>query len=63
MNKFKITVETKSRSKLVVDVETHSTKEELSSTLSDIYAGTTIQIKNAFFNASNVNYIQVEEVR
>lgn len=63
MNKFKITVETKSRSKVVVDVETHSTKEELSSTLSDIYTGTTIQIKNAFFNASNVNYIQVEEVK
>lgn len=62
MNKFKITVETKSRSKVAVDVETHSTKEELSSTLSDIYAGSTIQIKNIFFNVSNINYIQVEEV-
>lgn len=63
MNKFKITVETKSRSKVVIDIKTSSTEEDLRKELYDIYNGSTITIKNTFFNASNVNYIQVEEVK
>lgn len=62
MTKFKITVETKSRSKVVIDFETSKSKEELLVIFSDIYAGTTIWIKDTFFNSSNVNYIQVEDV-
>ncbi|MGL4585308.1 MAG: hypothetical protein ACRCVU_20315 [Flavobacterium sp.] len=62
MNKFKITVETKSRSKVVIDVSTSSTEEQLREELCDIYNGSTITIKNTFFNTTNVNYIQVEKV-
>lgn len=62
MNKFKITVETKSCSKVVIDVSTFATEEELREELYDIYNGSTITIKNTFFNTTNVNYIQVEKV-
>ena len=63
MKKFKITVETKSRSKVVIDFENTKSKEELYAIFSDIYAGTTIWIKDTFFNSSNVNYIEIKEVK
>ena len=63
MKKFKITVETKSRSKVVIDFENTKSKEELYAIFSDIYVGTTIWIKDTFFNSSNVNYIEIKEVK
>ena len=63
MKKFKITVETKSRSKVVIDFENTKSKEELYAIFSDIYAETTIWIKDTFFNCSNVNYIEIKEVK
>ena len=63
MKKFKITVETKSRSKVVIDFENTKSKEELYAIFSDIYVVTTIWIKDTFFNSSNVNYIEIKEVK
>jgi hypothetical protein len=63
MNKFKFTVETKSRSKVVVEVELDNTLQELRSLVAheNVHEGTLI-IGNHFFNASNVNYVKVEQI-
>lgn len=60
MTKFKITVETKSRSKVVIEIDT--THQEIHDILIKTYDSTTLRIKDTFFNTSNVNYIQVEEI-
>ncbi len=62
MNKFKITVETKSRSKVVSVLESALSKAEFQNDLFNIFSNTTIKVGDTVFNASNVNYIQVEEV-
>lgn len=62
MNKFKITVETKSRSKVVSILESALSKAEFQNDLFNIFSNTTIKVGDIVFNASNVNYIQVEEV-
>ncbi len=62
MNKFKITVETKSRSKVVSVLESALSKAEFQNGLFNIFSNTTIKVGDTVFNASNVNYIQVEEV-
>ena len=62
MNKFKITVETKSRSKVVSVLESALSKAEIKNDLFNIFSNTTIKVGDTVFNASNVNYIQVEEV-
>lgn len=62
MNKFKITVETKSRSKVVSILESALSKAEFQNDLFNIFSNTTIKVGDTVFNASNVNYIQVEEV-
>lgn len=63
MNKFKFTVETKSRSKVFVDLEIDKTLQEMRSNLAsaNIHEGTLI-LGNHFFNASNVNYVKIEQV-
>lgn len=63
MNKFKITVETKSRSKVVSVLESALSKSEFQNDLFNIFSNTTIKVGDTVFNASNVNYIQVEEVK
>ena len=62
MNKFKITVETKSRSKVVSILESALSKAEFQNDLFNIFSNTTIKVGDTVFNASNVNYIQAEEV-
>ena len=62
MNKFNITVETKSRSKVVSVLESALSKAEFQNDLFNIFSNTTIKVGDTVFNASNVNYIQVEEV-
>ena len=62
MNKIKITVETKSRSKVVSILESALSKAEFQNDLFNIFSNTTIKLGDTVFNASNVNYIQVEEV-
>lgn len=62
MNKIKITVETKSRSKVVSVLESALSKAEFQNDLFNIFSNTTIKVGDTVFNASNVNYIQVEEV-
>lgn len=62
MNKIKITVETKSRSKVVSILESALSKAEFQNDLFNIFSNTTIKVGDTVFNASNVNYIQVEEV-
>ena len=62
MNKIKITVETKSRSKVVSILESALSKAEFQNDLFNIFSNTTIKVGDTVFNASNVNYIQVEEI-
>lgn len=62
MSKFKITVETKSRSKVVIEAEFNYTKEELRSALHEAISTNTVTIKDYFFKSDNINYIRVEEV-
>lgn len=63
MNKFKITVETKSRSKVVIEAEFGvNNKQELKDAIQEAYNSNTITIKDYFFKCDNVNYIKVEEI-
>ena len=64
MNKFKITVETKSRSKVVIEDEFNvGSEQELKEALQEAYNSITIMFKDYFFKCDNVNYIQVQEVK
>lgn len=62
MSKFKITVETKSRSKVVIEDEFDYSKEKLRNALHEAINSNTVTIKDYFFKSDNVNYIRVEEV-
>ena len=62
MSKFKITVETKSRSKVIVEIDTGLSLQAIKEQMAEVYANHTIQVAEHFFNASNVNYIAVEQV-
>ena len=48
MNKYTIFVETKSRSKVVIEID--ATHQEIRDTLTNTYASTTLRIKDTFFN-------------
>ena len=61
--KFKITVETKSRSRVVIEDEFDvESKRELMDAIHKAYGTNTVGIKDYLFKCDNVNYIRVEEV-
>lgn len=64
MNKFKITVETKSRSKVIIEDEFNvDDGQELKEALQEAFNSNTIMIKDYFIKCDNVNYIRVEEIK
>lgn len=62
MSKFKITVETKSRSKIVLNIEAEQTKDYICDTIVEGYREDVLQIGGTVFNMQNVNYVSVDEV-
>lgn len=62
MNKFKITVETKSRSKVVEEVSSEDSLNVMRQTLLNCLETGAFQIRNTIFRSDNLNYIQVEQV-
>lgn len=62
MNNFKVTVETKSRSKVVQEVAYEDSLKALQQSLLDCLQTGAFRVSNTIFNSANVNYIQVEEI-
>ena len=63
MSKFKVTVETKSRSKVVQEVAYEDSLKALQQSLLDCLKTGAFRVSNTVFNSANVNYIQVKEVK
>lgn len=63
MIKFKITVETKSRSKVLIEEEFDvESKTELTTAIQKAIGTDSVKIKDYIFKCENVNYIRVEQV-
>lgn len=63
MIKFKITVETKNRSKIMIEDEFDvDSKTELTTAIHEAIGTDSVKIKDYIFKCENVNYICVEQV-
>lgn len=64
MSQFKITVETKSRSKVVIEEEFNvASKAELITSIHDAIGTDSVKIKDYIFKCDNVNYVRIEQVQ
>lgn len=62
MNKYKVTVESKSRSKVVKEIELDAEPDEIKEGLDSVFRKSTLRIGLHFFNTSNVNYVSFEKI-
>lgn len=60
MNKYKIIVETKSRSQVVIPFESTDETTELKRRILDAIQTDSLMIGDHIFKSSNVNYVKVE---